>query len=580
MKHVNPWALAAIAAIALTCAGCPGNDAGGGDPKSITVTGIIGHSGIAAIAISAGTTGTPVATGTGTITGNTLTVALTAGTTGTSAWTGSGSYIIGLTFLVDDEPSDFYAYTNGQTLEQLGISSTEDLHTKLPPFAISAAVSTLAFSTFTLVPAEIINSPTDPEAKSITVTGITGHSGTAAIALFDSTLSAIVAQGSGTISGGSVTAALKTATGTGAGSDWTGSGSYFMQMVIQTGNQAYLYTNGQTLAELGTSNPPQFTISQAVSTVDFSKFVAWSNESAPEVTGNTIVHENPAITAALDTEGNKVTINADGSATLTGGGISYAFPSGLSLEWDDCTTIKIEYTLSNDQTSHAGAIIKDGVDSSTDITTSNNEKKYPWLTNAVFLSLDVAFFQNTTNPGVTIQYNESDNGGNPFTIKITKVTFEKIDEVFAPGTPSVVGGRLEHPHPRISAGNNATYNTGDGSVTMSGNSSLVYYAFPTGWNSYNTITIEYIATKISGEFIQGNIKDGANSWDSIGGASGNDDKYPVWIQGGSGGTYTTRLAYFTKSVDGTAATPGISIQNNSGDCTLKITKISFSTVTE
>jgi hypothetical protein len=112
---------------------------------------------------------------------------------------------------------------------------------------------------------------TDP--KKITITGLSGQSGTAQVVLLSSiNETGMVAIGQGTISGSSVTVSLKKQDNT----DWTGTGSYYMQLGI--GESGYTYTNGKTLSELGISSEadigklPKINISETTTSVAFNTF--------------------------------------------------------------------------------------------------------------------------------------------------------------------------------------------------------------------------------------------------------------------------------------------------------------------
>jgi hypothetical protein len=154
----------------------------------------------------------------------------------------------------------------------------------------------------------------------------------------------------------------------------------------------------------------------------------------PVVVDNTIVHENPAITVY---GGTGATENADGSVTLNqGGGFSYAFPSGLSLDWKECSTVRIEYTVTVD----AGAaklIVKDGAASFDDIGGTGN--KYPTLETGEnkFLLYDVSAFAKSADgsasngAGVSFQLNTDQNEDGNFTVTVTKVVFTRIEAVEA-----------------------------------------------------------------------------------------------------------------------------------------------------
>jgi uncharacterized repeat protein (TIGR02543 family) len=91
-----------------------------------------------------------VATGTGTVSNNTLTIPLLA-YPNLTPYTGSGSFILLLGLGVGSESegteSSTYIYTNGQSLSTLGVSSMADFG-KLPKYNISSTQSTIAFNLF------------------------------------------------------------------------------------------------------------------------------------------------------------------------------------------------------------------------------------------------------------------------------------------------------------------------------------------------------------------------------------------------------------------------------------------------
>ncbi|MDR3283929.1 MAG: hypothetical protein LBS97_01985 [Treponema sp.] len=118
--------------------------------------------------------------------------------------------------------------------------------------------------------------------KEITITGIpSGQTGERTIYVASSFSQAgLVARGTGTISGTSATASLKKPDG----SDWTGTGSYYLEISNDDG-PSYVYSNGKTLAELGISSDaeensdedyeklPKYTITAATSSIPFNLFV-------------------------------------------------------------------------------------------------------------------------------------------------------------------------------------------------------------------------------------------------------------------------------------------------------------------
>lgn len=147
------------------------------------------------------------------------------------------------------------------------------------------------------------------------------------------------------------------------------------------------------------------------------------------VVGNTIVHANPAITVY---GGEAATVNPDdGSVTLNGGGgFSYAFPAGLSIDWKDCATIKIEYTVTV-ESGAAKLIVKDGVSSYVDPKSA----EYPQLEEGSGKSLtyDISDFEKSlaadpaSEAGISFQFNDDDNKDGKFTVAITKITFTYVE---------------------------------------------------------------------------------------------------------------------------------------------------------
>jgi len=91
------------------------------------------------------------------------------------------------------------------------------------------------------------------------------------------------AGGEGTIDNNSVTVSLKKGKVETGATDWTGTGSYYLDFGIINGSHVdlYLYTNGKTLAELGffgeddLEKLPKINIIAANTTVPFSKFQFW-----------------------------------------------------------------------------------------------------------------------------------------------------------------------------------------------------------------------------------------------------------------------------------------------------------------
>ncbi|MDR1909507.1 MAG: hypothetical protein LBQ35_06295 [Spirochaetaceae bacterium] len=117
-------------------------------------------------------------------------------------------------------------------------------------------------------------SNTDP--KTITITGLTGKTGEVEF-IVSSTPDDVdaVAAGVGTINNNSVTIALVELP-YGSGNVWTGTGSYYLMMEVDS---FYWYSNGLTFEALGISGEsdisklPKFSIEEAASTIGFDRFI-------------------------------------------------------------------------------------------------------------------------------------------------------------------------------------------------------------------------------------------------------------------------------------------------------------------
>jgi hypothetical protein len=121
------------------------------------------------------------------------------------------------------------------------------------------------------------NPNTDP--KTIIVTGIPKSFGSCYIYIMrlnsDDTIAA-----AGVVSGDLTTFSIKTRNHSGDAVDWTGSGPYILMLSFR--DSAFLYTDGKSFADLGMpGNPtqeqafsrlPKYNITDATSTIDFTKF--------------------------------------------------------------------------------------------------------------------------------------------------------------------------------------------------------------------------------------------------------------------------------------------------------------------
>jgi hypothetical protein len=115
----------------------------------------------------------------------------------------------------------------------------------------------------------------------ITITGLDGKTGKITVELFSTVSSPSVIAGLGDISNGSATVPLKQVDRT--VTDWTGTGSYFLEIYINSGSDItpYFYTDGKTFEELGISNLsnsedikklPQISITDTTTTIALGKF--------------------------------------------------------------------------------------------------------------------------------------------------------------------------------------------------------------------------------------------------------------------------------------------------------------------
>ncbi|MCL2044156.1 MAG: hypothetical protein FWG89_08460 [Treponema sp.] len=142
-KKIWMGILVMVLVFSMMVVGC--NDGNGSsDPHKITITGLNGKSGNGAILLysyfSENAEGV-VAGWQGSISGNSITASLQG--IGGSAWSGSGQYHI-----IIQIGNEMFAYTNGQTLEQLGIVTEDDFYSKMPKYNITGSETTITFNLF------------------------------------------------------------------------------------------------------------------------------------------------------------------------------------------------------------------------------------------------------------------------------------------------------------------------------------------------------------------------------------------------------------------------------------------------
>jgi hypothetical protein len=155
-KKARGKLLAGMFSIALVCgimaaAGCGNsNDTG---PKKIIITGLEGKQGSVEVSLVSPEDDSQVY-GNGEIVNGSATISLSLAQEGEDgAWTGTGSYFAMLYFYDEDAEEDDYVYTNGKTLEKLGLtesSSSDELKKKIPPLRISGTTTKVDFKKFIL----------------------------------------------------------------------------------------------------------------------------------------------------------------------------------------------------------------------------------------------------------------------------------------------------------------------------------------------------------------------------------------------------------------------------------------------
>jgi hypothetical protein len=123
-----------------------GNDTG---PKKIIITGLEGKQGTVVVALMSPE---DELYGEGEIVNGSLTVSLASPEDEDVAWTGTGTYLVGLYFIDEDSDEDEYLYTNGKTLEELGIpeDNIEEYVEKFPLLRISGTTTKINFKKFAL----------------------------------------------------------------------------------------------------------------------------------------------------------------------------------------------------------------------------------------------------------------------------------------------------------------------------------------------------------------------------------------------------------------------------------------------
>jgi uncharacterized repeat protein (TIGR02543 family) len=151
-----------------------------------------------------------------------------------------------------------------------------------------------------------------------------------------------------------------------------------------------------------------------------AKWIFAGGEPVVSNDGFTVIVNEPLVEASNgDNYGTGAALNDDGSVTLDkGGAISYQFPE----EADGFDTIKIEYNMTLQNGTDAKLIVKQY---NTTVNYSGTGNIYPSYTTASFFTYDVSGFGDL--PGFSLQINTDGNADLKYTVKITKITFTKID---------------------------------------------------------------------------------------------------------------------------------------------------------
>jgi hypothetical protein len=234
------------------------------DPKSVTITGLSSTGTVTVVLTDDYTSanGNMPAGGTATISGGSVTIALKtlSGQSFTdTAWTGTGNYYV---FFWPSAVPDAYPPYVGRSASNGKIN-------------FSSGTTTVPWSQFDALIHD--DDESDNSGNSLTITGITGLTGSVSVMLSDGAeeYPDMPAGGTAAISGGSVTIALKTVSGSSfTNTAWTGAGDYyvfFWNTAVPSGSPSYIGHDG--LGE-------KISFSSAETTVPWSQFIAAVNWTA------------------------------------------------------------------------------------------------------------------------------------------------------------------------------------------------------------------------------------------------------------------------------------------------------------
>jgi uncharacterized repeat protein (TIGR02543 family) len=168
-------------------------------------------------------------------------------------------------------------------------------------------------------------------------------------------------------------------------------------------------------------------------------------------------------------------------------------------------------------------------------------------------------------------YPNANGSGTEFTAltPVTETTTVYAKWTFNAGTPQVVGSTMVHNAPvtaRTTSGGQGSWSgdeNDDGSATYSGGA--ISYPFPSNYGDYDYVKIEYVSNGTMGVI----LKKGLTGTDYIPiRANGNPstNQYPSLSASGS---------FEFNVVDAGTSSPGIAMQRNNGNATVKFTKVTF-----
>jgi hypothetical protein len=315
----------------------------GAGGHQLTITGLSGYDetdvSISVVTIPAVVEETVgIAYGYGTVYGGSVTITLINAADRISGWNAGGAYHIALQTYTGDDVA--YLYTDGKTLEQLGISSFFDCY-KADKYTFSGTSSSIAFDKFVpishLIPV--------PGTIAVTITDLPGGAYSYMYLYKDGNWEA---YGDGEIDD-------NTAVYNFSEEQWDGTGSYQIKIYLD-GYYQYVYTGGAELEDLGIvsyddvdANLPEYDFDANGLELSFSDFrlVDFSTE------GQTIT-----ITGMDSLEGEMINVmintndwmdpSYEGNSEVSGGVLEAALSTWDGIGWDGTGSFKITLTVNEE----------------------------------------------------------------------------------------------------------------------------------------------------------------------------------------------------------------------------------------